>query len=193
MIRAVIFDCFGVIRPDILPRVYEKFGGNYEADRQFIDDTLNAAHRGMIPGSRYVFAEHLGVSVEDWIAEFASAAKNDQMLLDYIQGLRSQYKTAVLSNTSKGHLAELLGEDTLARCFDIVAESGTLGMAKPQPEIYEYTANKLEVKPDECVFIDDREFFCEAARAVGMQAIQYISFKQFKADFEEMIKGSRDA
>ena len=42
--------------------------------------------------------------------------------------------------------------------------------AKPELEAYEYVADKLGVRLDECVFTDDRELFCEAARACGMQA-----------------------
>ena len=61
------------------------------------------------------------------------------------------------------------------------------GYMKPDAEIYEYTANQLGVRFDECLFTDDREEYCEAARAVGMQAIHYQSFNLFKAELEKIL------
>lgn len=55
-----------------------------------------------------------------------------------------------------------------------------LGLRKPDPAIYERVAGQLRVPPAGCVFIDDRERNCEAARAVGMRAIR------FRGDADEL-------
>ena len=44
MIKAVIFDCFGVLRPDVLRAVYERMGGDTQIDDVLISDTLYASH-----------------------------------------------------------------------------------------------------------------------------------------------------
>jgi FMN phosphatase YigB (HAD superfamily) len=46
------------------------------------------------------------------------------------------------------------------------------------------------VRLEECVFTDDREDYCEGARAVGMQAILYKNFTQFRADLEKLLSES---
>ncbi len=75
----------------------------------------------------------------------------------------------------------------MAKHFDTVVVSGEIGYAKPEPEAYEITADRLGVRLDACVFTDDREHFCEAARAVGMQAIHYQNVDQFRQDLEGVL------
>lgn len=47
------------------------------------------------------------------------------------------------------------------------------GVRKPDRAAYENALARLENAPEDCVFIDDRAQNCEAARAVGMQAIEF--------------------
>lgn len=47
------------------------------------------------------------------------------------------------------------------------------GVRKPDRAAYENALARLECAPADCVFIDDRAQNCEAARAVGMQAIEF--------------------
>lgn len=186
-VKALLFDCFGVIRPDRLAAAYAEMGGDYAADLDFIEHTQRAANMGLIDGSRFVFAERLGISVETWMQALDRGADIDNVLLDYIADMRATYKTAILSNASRGRLQDVVGADNLQRCFDVVVESGSLGFAKPDREIYEYTADSLDVRYDECVFTDDRIEYCEAARSVGMQAIHYQSFAQFRQQLSGLI------
>jgi FMN phosphatase YigB (HAD superfamily) len=188
MIKAVIFDCFGVIRPDSFIPAYRALGGDPVADKDFIDDTVKAAHRGMISDLPQVIAARLNISVERWLHALDHGNGVDRELLEYVAELHKTYKTAVLSNVSKGRLTEIIGQQDAERCFDILVESGALGFAKPEPEIYEYTADKLGVRFDECVFTDDRQEYCDAARAVGMQAIAYESFPQFKIQLQALLQ-----
>ena len=46
-------------------------------------------------------------------------------------------------------------------------------ISKPEPAIYQLLCSRYGLKPEECVFIDDRPVNAEAARRVGMQAIVY--------------------
>jgi len=55
----------------------------------------------------------------------------------------------------------------------VVVDSAFVGMRKPDPAIYELTLERLGVMAEECVFVDDLELNCEAARALGMTAVRY--------------------
>jgi HAD superfamily hydrolase (TIGR01509 family) len=193
MLKAVIFDCFGVIRPDRFIAAYREKGGDPDADRELIERAIRAANLGLIPNSRQVFAERLGIGAEEWLHALDHGVGVDMQLLDYIEELRKTYKTAVLSNASRGRLKEIIGAKDAERCFDVIVESGSLGFAKPDPEIYEYAADQLGVRFGECLFTDDKEEYCEAARAVGMKAITYQSFEQFKIELEKLLQGDEDA
>ncbi|MEJ0073285.1 MAG: HAD-IA family hydrolase [Candidatus Saccharibacteria bacterium] len=186
MIKAIIFDCFGVLRPDVLHRAYQELGGDPAADNDFIADTLYASHTGRIDSSAPVFAERLGVTVDAWLQAITTDA-NDQQLLDYIENLRGRYKVGVLSNVGKDGLLRYFSQADLDRYFDAVVVSGVIGYAKPQAQAYEIAADRLGVRVDECVFTDDKQSYCEGAQGSGMHAILYKSFSQFKAELESLL------
>jgi len=47
------------------------------------------------------------------------------------------------------------------------------GLRKPDPEAYLDAARRVAAPPAQCLFVDDRESNCEAARAVGMRALRF--------------------
>lgn len=55
------------------------------------------------------------------------------------------------------------------------------GVRKPAPEAYLGAAQTLAVDPSRCIFVDDREKNCAAARAVGMDAVRYESAEQLRS------------
>jgi putative hydrolase of the HAD superfamily len=58
--------------------------------------------------------------------------------------------------------------------FEVVVDSGFVGMRKPDREIYQLTLERLEGVPaEECLFIDDVDVNCAAARELGMSAVHY--------------------
>jgi HAD superfamily hydrolase (TIGR01549 family) len=185
MIKAIIFDLFGVIRPDPLVATYRYFGGDPEKDAYFINDTIDAANRGTIPNSRSVFARHFGITVEQWM-EIGDKAGNDQRVLQYVLHLRQTYKTGLLTNISRGRLPELFKPGELEKYFDAVVGSGDVGFAKPEAQAYEIMADRLKVRLDECVMIDDREEYLVGARGVGMRAILYGSLPQLKQELGKL-------
>lgn len=51
--------------------------------------------------------------------------------------------------------------------------SGPLKLAKPDREIYLYAMEKFNTKPEECLFLDDKQENVSAARLIGMNALVY--------------------
>ncbi len=60
--------------------------------------------------------------------------------------------------------------------FELVVDSGFVGMRKPDREIYELTLERLgdNVAAGDCLFIDDIEINIEAARELGMGAVHFV-------------------
>jgi HAD superfamily hydrolase (TIGR01509 family) len=189
MIKAIIFDFFGVLRPDVLYTSYNKFGGDAQEDEAFIHATLYESHIGKIQSSAPVFAEKLGVSVDDWLQAITEDV-NDQDLLTYIKTLRKDYKTGVLSNVGTDGLRRYFSQKQLDEYFDAVIVSAEIGYAKPQPEAYRIAAQTLGVQPEECVFVDDRAGYCEGASATGMHTILYTDRDLFKQQLEALLADS---
>lgn len=180
MIKAIIFDCFGVVFSDQFPETYRKFGGDLEKDKEFIASVYRDSHMGIIPSSSTVFAAHLGVEEEEWIAALTSTGSFNVELLDYIDTLRENYKVGMLSNVSKTGLAKHMDVSVLESHFDSLILSSNIGVAKPDIEAYQTAAKILEVAPDECVFIDDLITNCEGATRAGMRTIIFQNFTQTK-------------
>jgi putative hydrolase of the HAD superfamily len=57
--------------------------------------------------------------------------------------------------------------------FETVVDSGFVGCRKPDREIYDLTLERMGVSAGECLFIDDTDVNCEAARELGMAAVHY--------------------
>jgi putative hydrolase of the HAD superfamily len=73
--------------------------------------------------------------------------------------------------------------------FGVVVDSAFVGMRKPEPEIFELTLERLgDVGAEECVFVDDVEVNCEAARSLGMRAVRFHDSEQAIREIEATLE-----
>ena len=128
---------------------------------QFIGDYI-----GIVAGARTAW-----VVWTDTRSATACAAVNA-----YRSAVYAGTKTAVISNTWGPPIA--YGAKRMKAIFDAIVRSDEVGLRKPDPAIYLLTAERLEVRPAECVFVDDLLQNVEGARGVGMHA-----FVHRNADF----------
>jgi putative hydrolase of the HAD superfamily len=71
--------------------------------------------------------------------------------------------------------------------FEVVVDSAFVGMRKPEPGIYELTLERLGVRAEECLFVDDLEVNCEAAGALGMTAVRFVHAEQAIEELESAL------
>jgi putative hydrolase of the HAD superfamily len=72
--------------------------------------------------------------------------------------------------------------------FEVVVDSGFVGLRKPEPEIYELTLERLGgVAAERCLFIDDADVNCEAAAKLGMTAVHYRNNEQAIPEIRETL------
>ena len=90
--------------------------------------------------------------------------------------------TAILSNMGDNVLANLQREFLWIHDFDVLIWSFQHLMAKPDPAIYRLVLEKLNVRPEESLFLDDKLVNIEAAQALGMHAIQFSTIDRLRAD-----------
>jgi len=73
----------------------------------------------------------------------------------------------------------------LDEIFEVVVDSGFVGMRKPERPIYELTLERLGgVSAAECLFVDDMELNCDTARELGMTAVQFHDTEQARTEIE---------
>ena len=189
MIKALIFDCFGVILNDGLEAFLGEICGNDTEKRTQVWDLVKAPNVGLKTSGEFSkeAAEILGLTEAKFVEEVDRYEGKNIPLMEYIKTLRSVYKMAILSNVSSTGLQRRFTEEELAQHFDVVVPSGRYGIAKPDSEIYELTADLLGVKPSECVMIDDREDYCAGAELAGMSSILYRNFSDLKPKLEAIL------
>ena len=66
------------------------------------------------------------------------------------------------------------GESEFFVPFQDILVSGDEKLVKPDPAIYALAISRFGVKPETCLFVDDRAENVEAARAAGLLAHQFI-------------------
>jgi putative hydrolase of the HAD superfamily len=72
--------------------------------------------------------------------------------------------------------------------FEVVVDSAFVGSRKPEREIYEITLERLgEVPAEECVFVDDVDVNCQAARELGMHAVHFEDTERAIAEVKEIL------
>jgi len=76
--------------------------------------------------------------------------------------------TAILSNMGPDVLRTMLQEFTWLANFNQLTWSCDLGIAKPDPAIYAFTCDRLGVRPDEALFLDDKIENIRGAEAFGL-------------------------
>lgn len=88
--------------------------------------------------------------------------------------LRKQgIKTGVITNGPSVLQHTKMDNSGLLPLFDILVVSGDFDFAKPQPEIFRYTADKLGVKTCECIYVGDHPVNdIEGALSAGMKAVR---------------------
>ncbi|MBL4906272.1 MAG: HAD-IA family hydrolase [Sneathiella sp.] len=62
--------------------------------------------------------------------------------------------------------------------FDQVIESSKIGMRKPDPKIYEFTCQEMDVEPNEVLYLDDLGVNLKPAALMGMQTIKVVTEEQ---------------
>ncbi len=96
------------------------------------------------------------------------------------------YKLGVISNV--GHLLSVYLPNQDFSKFDEITLSFQVGSVKPDQAIYLYHLRKLNVKPEELIFIDDREVNCIAACQLGIKGILYKDITQLKRDIAHILQ-----
>lgn len=190
--KAVIFDCFGVLYPDTFWSIVNKFVPDWEAkDPAAFHDIVARVDAGYTERNDFwnETAEACGITRNQLNDEIKAIGTLDLDLLSYITELRQRgLKTSVLSNVGKGFLERIFDGHTISEYFDDLVLSSEVGFMKPDHEIFELAAERLNVNPSDCVFIDDRARFCSAAEATGMHALLYKSLDKLKKDLEPLLR-----
>jgi putative hydrolase of the HAD superfamily len=115
----------------------------------------------------------------------------NEPMIEYMRKLRERgYKLAICTNNVREWERLWRAKLPVDEIFEVVVDSAFVGTRKPEPQIYEITLERLGVTPETALLIDDLELNCDAARALGIEAIWFRSTEQAIAEVEAALSGA---
>lgn len=188
--KAVIFDCFGVLYVDASRAFYEKYVPNYGELRPRLSELNAQSDYGLITQDEWVeqVAELIGQPVDEVRVHIQSEHVRNEPLIDYMGKLRERgYLIGMLSNIGPGAMDMFFAPELRKQLFDMVLLSGEVMVTKPSPVIFEMAADRLGVPTGECIMVDDLADNCAGADAAGMKAVLHASNRETISELESYL------
>lgn len=198
----------------ILSSPFEAFN-RYEAERGLPIDvirTINATNPDSNAWARFERSDIDAVAFDREFAADAAALGHDIRGADVLGLLRGDVRPAMVTALDKVRAAGFLTacltnnmaggdgrhgstvddrqthiEEIMAR-FDEVIESSRVGVRKPEVRFYEIACERLGVRPDECVFLDDLGINLKPAAAMGMTTIKVVSPERALSELSTVLR-----
>jgi HAD superfamily hydrolase (TIGR01509 family) len=185
MIKAIIFDCFGVLASEELTPFREKYFGDNRQLFNRVTEMIRQTTAGALRYDEFIktVAKLADISEQDTQNQIEGNRPNVALFAFIATVLKPSYKIGLLSNVARNRLSEMFSPVQLS-LFSGIGLSYEMGVVKPEAKAYTMIADRMGVKPNECVFIDDQLKYCEGAMAIGMQAIRYRSLRQLEDDLK---------
>ena len=121
------------------------------------------------------------------IEESDAKKKINLELLDVIVKLRqSGLKVAIFSNAKSNDLREKLDAHKMDELFDEIIISEEIGFQKPHKEAFDVLFEKLNVEPQEVIFIDDSPKSLEKAEEIGYHPVLFKNNEQLMDDLKNL-------
>ncbi len=118
---------------------------------------------------------------------FGALDPNDEIIA-LMAELSATHRMAILTNNVKEWEPLWRAMVPVDEIFETVVDSAFVGMRKPDPEIYHLTLERLGgPEPGECLFVDDMELNCEAARDLGLVVVQHEENEKTIAEIRELL------
>lgn len=188
MIKAIIFDFFGVLVSSGLDTFYDEYCKD-KATRSRAKLIVREYNSGLGGVGYQDVVEQLAQltsNTEAQVRNYLDSHHGNLGLINFISSrLKGKYKLGILSNSGDDYARKFLKSDDIG-LFDDIVLSYKHGVTKPDPAIFRLAASRLGMELQECVLIDDSAIHCRAAKAVGMQAILYQDFGQMKTALKKL-------
>ena len=204
-IKAVFFDLDGTLIDTekyyrvCWPKAFEHFGYHIEEEQYLSLRSL---------GKPYVLERMqswFGKDVEcDEIKLYARTLVNEltdrngvdikKGVVDCLNFLKSKgVKTAVVTATVPERTEKYLKKTDLRQYFDKVISATTVERGKPAPDVYEYAAREVNLKPNECIAVEDSPNGVMSAVSAGCHTIMVPDQSEPDEDLKKLLFARLDS
>lgn len=199
MIKAVLWDFGGVITSSPFD-AFNRFESENGIPKDFIrglnamNPTTNAWAQfesnqiSMDVFDRLFMAESkaAGYAIEGHRVLLLLAGEVRPEMVKALKTCKAHFKIGCITNNVKSKEGITVPQTTekqmqigeIMQLFDVVVESSIEGVRKPDPEIYKIALERMKVKAEECIFLDDLGINLKPARMLGMKTIKVLNSRQ---------------
>jgi putative hydrolase of the HAD superfamily len=196
MITTILFDIGGVLLTDgwghdsrraaaaLFDLDWEDFRDRHEKVAHLIETNRLTLERYL---DRVIFYRSRSFS-RDTFREFVfaqSQSKPESLEIARQLAELKKYSLATLNNEVLELNLYRIQHFGLGKYFPVFFSSCFLGLRKPDETIYHAALNVMQRKPDECIFIDDREVNLECPRELGLHTIHFEGAAQLRRELGE--------
>jgi beta-phosphoglucomutase len=184
-IKAVIFDMDGVLidakdwHYDALNKALSIFGMNISRhDHLTTFDGLSTGQKLKMLSNTQTLPESLHAFINEMKQQYTMDITYQQCKPVFhhqyaLSKLNEEgYKLAVASNSIRNTVKVMMNKSCLDNYLEFSLSNQDVKNGKPDPEIYNLAINKLGLKPEECVIVEDNENGLKAARASGAHVLK---------------------
>ncbi len=195
MIKAIIFDWFGVCTvenwADVLGR---ELSSKLNLDVSFVKEKYKPliqpfARAELSPEQfleQFIGSLDKSKNPQDFNYLFETIPKLNFELLNYILELKKKYPVFLLSNNFGPVFPNYEKQVDFNKYFDKLFLSHKLKMSKTQDGIWDKVLPEIEFKPNELVFIDNKEKYFEPAKKHGINTVLFLSNDQAKKELADL-------
>jgi putative hydrolase of the HAD superfamily len=181
MIKAIIFDFYGVFCSDLTLNWFTKIVPNYEDLIGEFHAICTLSDYGKV--TKQEFHEKLhdltGIPTDKIVEGIKAEAQMNDKVIELARSLKKNYKIALMSNATDEWITPLLEENNMNDIFDNIIVSANVGIAKPERGIFEYTLKELDVTASEAIFVDDRLKNVDGGNDAGIKSILFTNYDDF--------------
>lgn len=189
MIKAVIFDFGNVICSfdnNIFVEKIAKFTDKSFQELNkliYLDSKLHIQYESGSLTSGEFFKKtvklcDLKISREVFVKAYTDIFTPIPTTFSLIRKLKLNYKLGLLSNTNELDFEYAIKPIKIFNLFDAVTLSFKIKAMKPDERVFYDLLEKLDLQPEECVYIDDIKKYTDAAEEIGIKGIHYLSYEQ---------------
>ncbi len=129
---------------------------------------------------------NLDIEKKEFITAYTNRFTTIKSTINLIKRLKTKYKLGLLSNTSEWDFEYGTKPIINNLNFDEITLSYEVGDFKDNKKMFETILNKLKLKPDECVYIDDIKEYSDKATKLGMHGITYTSYENLIKELKKI-------
>ena len=178
MKKLYIFDCYGVVVNEVGNDWAARHGIKNDSEkytkwRKIADQSdLGEISKDEVYQKTSKLANQ---TPQEFEREWTDSVKVNKDVIETIKKLRkADIKVVMLSNTSSfiQDFLEKVGADGI---WDKKFLSYELGIKKPDPKIFQYVLDEMNIRAEDVCFIDDNEINLRSAETLGIQTVLYPS------------------